>query len=378
MDGIYVGQMSGTSMDGVDTAVVRFRDQRMVEILKTSHQSFPESVRQSVEALFESPDRHSPLASHVDAKLAECYAEAAHATLAGESHGHVVAIGCHGQTIIHCPNANPPYSWQAGDPLAVASLTGIPVVADFRTADMEAGGQGAPLAPAFHSSQFAQVGTSRVIVNIGGISNITCLPSDPSANVIGFDTGPGNSLSDQWIRQELGCPYDDQGRRAASASPDQALLELLLGDPYFEMPPPKSLDARHFNMKRLAEAIAASGSNPSSATVQSTLAAFTADAIAQGIEQRMPDVDEIYVCGGGALNCAMLERLRERSAAPVQTTGALGISPEYVEAVAFAWLACCHRSGQPSNLPSVTGARDAVVLGRVWNPQNDSDRRSAT
>ncbi len=368
MDGVYVGQMSGTSMDGVDTALVRFRSSNSAEILKTRHDPFPETVARSLKSLFSAPDRESRLASIVDAQLADCYAEAVCKLLAAESFESISAIGCHGQTILHCPHADPPFSWQVGDPAAVARRTQIPVVADFRAADLAAGGHGAPLAPAFHRSHFALPGRDRVIVNIGGISNITCIPGDPQADVFGFDTGPGNALSDQWIRRHLDLPYDDSGQWANSAATDKRLLDCLLGDPYFDLPAPKSLDARYFSMQWLDRAIADAAPNAEPEVVQSTLAAFTANSIAKGVRMRMRRVDEIYVCGGGAHNQAIMDGLRACCAAPVESTASLGMPPDYVEAAAFAWLAYCNQAGLPSNLPSVTGAGEHVVLGRVWNP----------
>lgn len=367
MDDVYVGQMSGTSLDGIDTALASFSDNGVVRLHATRYDAYPDSVRSSLLELLDDPLPNSELAKEVDARLAELYARAAAKILKNARRESVKAIGCHGQTILHQPQGESPFSWQAGDHVTLAKLTGLPVIGDFRAADIQAGGHGAPLAPAFHAYAFAHSAENRCIVNIGGIANITCLPAEPSKDVIGFDTGPGNSLSDQWIRMHRRLPYDQDGKWALSQNVDEALLARLADDAYFRQLPPKSLDARKFSMSWLAEKLA--GTDASAATVQSTLSALTAETIVQGLRLGMEQAQAIFVCGGGAKNDAIIEQLRRRSGLPVAATDALGVPSDHVESVAFAWLARQHLNDAAGNLPSVTGAREAVVLGRKFAPR---------
>jgi anhydro-N-acetylmuramic acid kinase len=286
---------------------------------------------------------------------------------AGIPHSAVRAIGSHGQTIRHrppAPHQNHPFTLQVGDPSSIAQLTGIATVADFRRRDIAAGGQGAPLVPAFHRAVFNS-NRCRAIVNIGGIANITLLPT--AGSVLGFDTGPGNTLMDSWITRHRGESYDRDGAWAAAGKVVPSLLTSLLNDPYFAAPAPKSTGREHFNLAWLDRHLAESTSPVSASDVQATLAELTAQSIARAIVALSPAPREVFVCGGGAYNSHLMVRL-EALLHPRQlgNTAQLGIAPEWVEATAFAWLAQQTLAGKPGNEPAVTGAQSYCVLGAIY------------
>lgn len=367
MEGNYVGIMSGTSMDGVDTALVSLVSNR-VEIQRTRYDPYPDALQVELQNLLASPVRDSALAKKIDHELAMVYVQSVQRLIEGINSSSIKAIGCHGQTLLHCPDAVPPFSWQAGDSTILANQTGIPVVSNFREADMQAGGQGAPLAPRFHQYAFSSNSESLAIVNIGGIANVTCLPSDKTESVIGFDTGPGNVLSDAWTKLHRGHKYDEGGQWALSCEPDERLLKKLMSAPYFSLPVPKSLDIRQFSVEWLQAQIESLGKAIDPSKIQSSIAAFTAESILHGIRNQLPEVQAIYVCGGGAKNQAIMKHLRLRSRVKLSDTSELGIDPDWVEACAFALLAGLRMNNQPGNLPSVTGAKKPVILGTVTQP----------
>jgi anhydro-N-acetylmuramic acid kinase len=273
----------------------------------------------------------------------------------------------HGQTIHHAPEAPQPYSLQIGNPARIALRTGIEVIADFRRADIEAGGQGAPLVPAFHKSVFAERDEDRGVLNIGGIANVTILPCDPARAVTGFDTGPGNTLMDQWAQHHLGTDMDLDGNRARQGEVDKPLLQALLSDPWFRRFPPKSTGREHFNLSWLEASLLERGTSP--ADVQATLCELTARSIADAVGQHAAGTRRLLVCGGGVHNSRLLERLSAfLPALAVESTAAPGIDPDWVEAAAFAWLARRHLQGKAGNIPEVTGAARAVVLGARFRP----------
>jgi anhydro-N-acetylmuramic acid kinase len=270
------------------------------------------------------------------------------------------ACGCHGQTLRHRPDAG--YTLQIGNPALLAELTGISVVADFRSRDVAAGGQGAPLVPAFHAAVFGSDAAHRVIVNIGGIANLTDLPAHGA--VTGFDTGPGNVLLDLWIQRHLGKEHDQAGAWAQGGTVLAAPLAAMLAEPYFMRRPPKSCGRDLFNAGWL-EKFSLGQAAPQD--VEATLAELSARSIADAVEQYCPQADELYVCGGGAHNLAVLERLRRNlSQCQIATTAVLGIDPDWVEAIAFAWLAKQTLDGRPGNLAAVTGAGGERVLGAIY------------
>jgi len=360
----YVGLMSGTSLDGIDAALVDLCGRRPRLLHALTH-PFPEDLRQRLAALCLPGEDEIERLGRADRDLGEEFAVALQRLLdaSGVAAAEIRAIGSHGQTIRHRPAAG--FSLQIGDPNRIAQRTGITTVADFRRRDMAAGGQGAPLVPAFHAAVFRDATGNRVVLNLGGMANVTLLPADPARPVLGFDTGPGNVLMDLWAQRHLGHPFDADGNWAASGSVDEALLSRFLDDPYFHLPPPKSTGREHFNLDWLAASLA--GSEHSPADVQATLCELTAVSVAGAVRDTLADTDELLVCGGGAHNTYLLARLRARLApVTVVTSDERGLPADWVEAVAFAWLARETLAGRPGNLPAVTGAGEAVVLGGVY------------
>ena len=368
MPELFIGLMSGTSMDGIDAALVDFSTRQPQLIARHGH-PYPDELRQDLGRALTLPDPQSADLGPLDDAVGEIFAEAANALLAqaGVPAGTVTAIGSHGQTIHHAPEALQPYSLQIGNPARITLRTGIEVIADFRRADIEAGGQGAPLVPAFHKSVFAGRGEDRVILNIGGIANVTILPSDPAQEVTGFDTGPGNTLMDEWAQHHLGTGMDLDGDWARQGEVDEPLLQGLLSDPWFGRLPPKSTGREHFNLSWLAASLQEHSARP--ADVQATLCELTACSIAGAVRQHAAGTRRLLVCGGGVHNSRLLERLSAAlPALTVQSTVALGLDPDWVEAAAFAWLARRHLQGKAGNIPEVTGAAKAVVLGARFRP----------
>ena len=361
----YIGLMSGTSMDGVDAALVRFGDPG-VDLVATHSQPYPDTLRFALgKAVATPPDETIANIGALDRQIGEAFRDAALAVIeaGGIETANIRAIGSHGQTVRHQPDAPRPYTLQIGNPDIIAAGTGITTVGDFRTADMQAGGQGAPLVPPFHDWLFGNGDETRVILNIGGIANLTILDRN---DVRGFDTGPGNTLLDAWIGQQRRMPFDRNGEWAASGRCDEALLEKLLGFGFFRMGPPKSTGVDDFNLRWLLD-FGVDRYTP--ADVQATLAELTARSIADHVQRYAQGARDLFVCGGGVHNADLLARLRrslpDMAIAP---TSALGLDPDWVEAVAFAWLAMRSMNGLTGNLPSVTGAGRKVVLGTIHSP----------
>jgi anhydro-N-acetylmuramic acid kinase len=300
-------------------------------------------------------------------RLGQLFGDAARELLAtsGKTPSQIRAIGSHGQTIRHRPSAHYPFTRQIGNPSAIAEFTGITTVADFRSRDLAAGGQGAPLVPAFHAAMFQKTGVSRAIVNIGGIANVTWLPDEVAAPVVGFDTGPGNTLLDQWIKRHRGELCDRDGKWAAGGVVQEDLLKRLSADAYFAASPPKSTGPEHFHLDWVSQALTG---QESPQDVQAALAELTARSISSALLKQLPSrPGEVYLCGGGTHNRDLVARLsRTLGDVPLATTATLGIDPDWVEATAFAWLAHRTLAGQPGNLPSVTGARHAAILGGIY------------
>ena len=362
----YIGLMSGTSVDGIDAALVSIPVNGQFALLATHQHPFPVAVRAAIQALMQPGPDEIEREGELDVQLGHLFAEAANTLLAksGVSAASIRAIGSHGQTIRHCPHATHPFTRQIGNPSVIAEETGITTVADFRARDLAAGGEGAPLVPAFHHWLFRKPGVNRAIVNIGGIANITWLPATESNAVLGFDTGPGNTLLDLWITRHRNQPYDRDGAWAASGRVQKDLLARLMEDDYFAKAPPKSSGREHFNLAWLEQQLVG---KPAPEDIQATLTELTAASIAQGLALLPEKIGELYVCGGGSHNrhllahlCALLPGI------PVATTETLGLDPDWVEATAFAWLAHQTLAGHAGNLPSVTGARHAALLGGIY------------
>jgi len=361
----YIGLMSGTSMDALDAALVDFSTPPL-KTIATYSAPLPPTLREQLLALASPGDNELERAAQADIEFARFSAATVEKLLSklaipAEA---ILAIGSHGQTIRHGPNANPAYTVQIGDGNTLAQLTGITTVADFRRRDMAVGGQGAPLVPAFHAACFQQAGTHRVILNIGGMANISILPGDKVQPVSGFDTGSGNVLMDSWIQRTQNKPYDDNGAWARSGRVDSRLLERLLSDPYFSLTPPKSTGREHFNLEWLIPQLP---TDISEVDVQTTLSELTAQSVATAITHYAANCHELLVCGGGAANSYLMERITALlPGCAISSTATQGLDPRWVEACAFAWLARQTLNHQPGNLPAVTGAREAVILGAVY------------
>jgi len=368
IDGLFVGVLSGTSVNGIDAALVEFAPQP--RLVATHTLDYPAEVRAELLALAVPGESEIDRLGRADVTAGRLFAQAVNELLAKADRkpAEVRAIGSHGQTIRHRPGMRPAFTLQIGDPNVIATETGIAVAADFRRKDMALGGQGAPLVPAFHEAVFRQVGRERVVVNIGGIANITVLSGDGGA-VRGFDTGPGNTLMDAWCRQQRGEPMDRDGAWAASGRLHAGLLAALRNDAFFQKHPPKSTGPEHFSLGWLKGHLIAYGSL-APADVQATLLALTAGTIAEGIKQAAPKTKEVFVCGGGARNGALMRALAGQLLdARVGKTDELGVDPDWVEAMAFAWLAWRRVNGLPGNQPATTGAQRAAALGGLWLPQ---------
>lgn len=363
--GLYLGLMSGTSADGIDAALVRFDASHPPQLLGARTFDWDPVLRRDILALSQadamvSPDRLARLDHHIGAALAD--AACVLLSNLGTTPQAVTAIGSHGQTLRHAPRGDAPFTWQLGDPNLIAERTGITTVADFRRRDVAAGGQGAPLMPAFHAALLTSRDEDVAVLNLGGIANLTLLPR--SGEVAGFDTGPANALMDAWILRQRGVPCDIGGRFAASGKVDAALLDTLLADPWFALAPPKSTGRDQFHLGWLHERI---GTRTLAAEdVQATLLELTARSVSQALARTQPDTHRVLVCGGGVHNGELMRRLAALNpGTDIASTASSGIDPDFVEAMGFAWLARETLAGHAGNLPSVTGARGPRVLGAI-------------
>jgi len=366
-DELFAGVMSGTSLDGVDAVVADFAptDGAPCRLLGSAHIGYPTMLRDELLALQQAGANELARAASAANLLAELYADAIRRALeeAGLSSERVRAAGVHGQTLRHRPDLG--WTVQLNNPARVVERSGITVVADFRSRDVAAGGQGAPLVPAFHRALFGRSDLHRVVVNIGGIANITDLP--PDGSVKGFDTGPGNVLLDLWCGRNRGDPFDVHGQWAATGKVNGALLDALLQDPFFVQKPPKSTHRDKFNLAWLEGHLARIGWNGEADDVQATLVALTARTIADAIRTCALEASEVLISGGGAKNETLMRRLAEELAPRlVLPTSAVGVAVEHVEALAFAWLARQTLHGETGNLPDVTGAKGPRVLGAIY------------
>ncbi|QAU24684.1 anhydro-N-acetylmuramic acid kinase [Dyella sp. M7H15-1] len=362
----YIGLISGTSADGIDAVLVRFEQDRPHLVHALAH-PWPDVLREQILRVAQDETRLDLDAyGQLDVAIGQMFAEATQKLLEGSGTpvSSVRAIGSHGQTIRHRPAGEFPFTLQIGDPSVIAERSGIDVVADFRRADVAAGGQGAPLLPAVHAMLLAHPGHTRVVLNMGGIANITVLAAN--GHVSGFDTGPANGLMDAWCLRHRGESFDRDGAFAASGHTDEALLTQLLSDPYFALPPPKSTGREHFHLAWLDAQL--SGFSLSPADVQATLLELTIRSVVDAIARHAEDAKDVLMCGGGVHNTALVQRLHTLLTPRVLgSTAAHGVDPDYLEATAFAWLARQRLLGRPGNLPAVTGARGLRVLGAVYS-----------
>jgi len=363
---LYLGLISCTSADGIDVALTSFAPEPKLHAALT--QPYPQDLRRRILDLAQGDGRiELDEFGALDIEIARAFASAALRLLAeqGIAAGAVSAIGSHGQTVRHRPAGATPYTLQVGDPNVIAEATGIATVADFRRRDVAAGGQGAPLAPAFHAAMLGSR-TPRVVVNLGGIANITVLPGDADGTILGFDTGPASCLLDAWAEMHLGQPFDRDGAFAASGRVDCDLLARMQADPYFTAPPPKSTGREVFHPAWLRQQLGTSAVAP--ADVQATLLALSASTVAEAIGRHAPGTREVLVCGGGVHNPRLMAALASALAPiPLHSIAARGIDPDFVEAMLFAWLARERLLERPAaDVARVTGARGARVLGGVY------------
>ncbi len=372
--------MSGTSLDGIDLVAVRFNN-ALPEVLASQSYDMPSDIKYLILELCTSSNDEIEKLGHLDVALGELFADACNRFI--EEHSRlfsresIIAIGLHGQTVRHRPSNSPKnnFTLQIGDANCVAERTGINTISDFRRRDVAAGGQGAPLVPAFHQDVFSSTTTVRVIINIGGMANITLLSDDPDSHLVGFDTGPGNVLMDAWINHQQGLAYDKNGAWAAKGNINQQLLNILLSLNYFSQPIPKSTGREQFNLKWIEQCIESTQPKPSPEDVQATLLELTAQSIVNEITRQSQGTNhcsyisaEVYVCGGGVHNQHLMQRLKQLlpKAACVSSTAQLSLDPDCVEATAFAWLAKQTLAGLTSNSPTVTGAKGKRILGAIY------------
>lgn len=364
---LYLGLMSGTSADAVDAALVDFSGPEP-ELRASLATPIPAALKTAITSLYLPSSNEIDRLGALDSQLGHFFADCALHLLyqARVAPKEVYAIGSHGQTIRHRPRPQQsrPFSLQIADPNIIAEQTGITTIADFRRRDMACGGQGAPLAPGFHQAVFAKPGHHRAVLNIGGIANLTHLPANGSTT--GFDTGPGNGLMDAWILHHQDLPYDRDGRWAASGKVNEPLLQRLLGHPFFGLPTPKSTGREEFSLSWLMS-VASTEDIAVPADVQRTLLALTVTTIAEAVRHQCPSGTDIFLCGGGVHNSLLLNTLQQALPDhPLASTEALGVAPDWVEAMAFAWLAMRTLQGLSGNLPSVTNASRPAVLGGVY------------
>jgi len=365
--------MAGTSLDAIDCALVLFDHSQNFQLVNTYSEPISQSDKAKLLSLTKPQADELQLLMEMDVRLGRLFSQAALNTLkkAKKSQQDIIAIGSHGQTIRHFPNGEFKTTLQIGDPNIIAELTGITTVADFRRRDMAAGGQGAPLVPPFHAALFGHSKFDQCVVNIGGIANITCLPATQNTDIVGFDTGPGNTLMDLWCSHKFKLPFDKAGQIARKGKVIPRLLEKLLADNYFSLPSPKSTGREYFGELWLTnlglDLKNAMSSSEDSIDVLTTLTELTAITISEQINTIIPNAKDVLICGGGYKNEYLLERLEKHlQGKKVCSTADYGLPPEWVESSAFAWLAMKTINNQAGNLPSVTGANKPVILGAIY------------
>jgi anhydro-N-acetylmuramic acid kinase len=361
---LYLGLMSGTSADGIDAALVQFEPN--LKVIASASLGYPASLRARILTLQQADARVSldEFAS-LDVEIGEYFARVATQILSRDDvdEASVVGIGTHGQTLRHQPHGEFPFTLQVGDPNVIAERCRIPVVGDFRRRDVAAGGNGAPLVPAFHRGVFASADEQRAVLNLGGIANITLLPT--SGAVRGFDNGPANCLMDAWAEKHFATPHDVGGAVAARGEVNEELLQRCLADPYFSELPPKSTGRDRFQLAWLDQHLSNLQIEPGD--VMRTLLALTVDSVSADLIRYLPPIQRLLVCGGGVHNQFLMQQyVAKLPNVKVESTGAYGLDPDFVEAAAFAWLAWQTLAGRPGNLASVTGAQGERVLGAVF------------
>ena len=372
-----IGIMSGTSVDGIDATLLSISTDQSnprFKIVATNSIDLPEPTRKTIHKLNYSGDNEIAQSGALATELSHYYFQVIEPLIHYSDDIEISVIGCHGQTVRHYPQgidgqANHGFTVQLANGAALSQLSDTPVVTDFRSADIAQGGQGAPLAPAFHQAAFSSLDETRAVINIGGISNITLLPKDRNQSVVGYDIGPGNTLMDQWIRTHQGLAFDKDGAWAKTGQPNQALLKKMLLDEYFKRPIPKSTGVDYFNLQWLEHYLQYDAtSRPSDQDIQATLTALTAQTIADQINGAHNPINKAFICGGGAHNSLLMQWLQDRTDTKIASTEKLGIAPQWVESAAFAWMAHRTLHKLPSTLPSVTGAQKPTIAGAIYYP----------
>jgi anhydro-N-acetylmuramic acid kinase len=364
--GLFLGLISGTSVDGIDAALVAFDPAPRLVFGRTY--ALPPELADEILRLSQADTLISlDAVGRLDTRIGQAFAGAAMQALrdSGTTGAAVAAIGSHGQTLRHDPRGPAPFTQQLGDANVIAEATGITTVADFRRRDVAAGGQGAPLMPAFHAAVLRSPAEDRAILNLGGIANLTLLPRE--GEVRGFDTGPANGLMDAWCALHTGQPFDRDAAFGRAGTVDGVLLARLLAEPWFSEPPPKSTGRDQFQLQWLQDRLG--GATPAPADVQATLCELTAATVARALLDTQPSTQRVLACGGGVHNPLLMARLAERlPGLAVASTASVGLDPDFIEAAGFAWLARETLASRPGNLPSVTGARGPRVLGAIHAP----------
>jgi anhydro-N-acetylmuramic acid kinase len=368
---LYIGLMSGTSLDGIDAVLAKIEASGETSLLDSASVAFSPELRKALLDLQTPGPNEIHRENQAGNSLAAAYADAVKQLLSQTklSPAEISAIGAHGQTIRHQADLahHLAYTHQTLNPALLAELTGIDVIADFRSRDLAAGGHGAPLVPAFHAQQFA-TDKNISVLNLGGIANLTLLPKE--GEVKGFDCGPGNMLMDAWIAEQQGHAFDENGTWASQGKVNQALLSRMMTDSFFAKAPPKSTGRDDFHLEWLHKQIGSDNINAED--VQATLLQLTVDSALQALERYAPQTQTLVICGGGARNTALLDLFKSRAedlfknSLEIVTSDALGIDPQLVEGLAFAWLAWAHKEKRPANLPAVTGAKGPRILGACY------------
>ncbi len=368
MSEMYIGLMSGTSVDAIDAVLMDFSKSN-TDIIATYSQPLDPVLRKSINEVIENNSWPQDVVE-IDNAFAKASVVAIKKLLelASVKQSDILAIGSHGQTVWHQPHGISPCSIQIGNPQRIANETGIKTIGHFRNADIEAGGQGAPLACAYHAAVLHSDQENRAILNLGGIANLTYLPMDTSENIVGFDTGPANTLLDSWIHNMKGQDFDHEGEWAKSGEVNEELLNLMLKDLYFQQPPPKSTGREKFNLVWLQYILDQHHSLVHEEDIQATLLELTVQSIADAFRQWKLDAKKILVCGGGSKNTHLMNNLQSKlSDIKFEHTGDHGVPEQWMEAMAFAWLAKQHLENKPGNIPSVTGANKELILGEVFH-----------
>ena len=368
MSALYLGLMSGTSIDGIDAVVVEISPTGTCHVLASHNEAFEPKLQEQLRSTISNKQIALHDLAQLDVRVAKHFAKAANHVLQHHqiARQQIIAIGSHGQTLLHGADQSPAYSLQIGDPNIIAEETGITTIADFRRRDIAVGGQGAPLVPCFHQSWLERVAGADAVLNLGGIANITLLGAAGEDPQLGFDTGPANTLIDAWVRHKLGRPYDEEGAWARQGQIHNRLLASLLQHPFFAATPPKSADTSEFNLAWLEIALR-SFEELSDIDVAATLVELSAVTVCQAIKLYAGDCKKLIACGGGCHNHFLIQRIQAGlGSIQVELSDTYGIGVDWVEATAFAWLAFRHINKQNGNAESITGAKQKRILGAYY------------